>query len=109
MIAAYLREHHIPYTTLWCIFNYYLGSGEITFLPDGSFHMDDYLWNKAKADYCRRENITLHIDDSNIYGRYFSTPYCCYDASQHRCRIGNKNISLTSDVRATLKNLFCRT
>lgn len=105
-IASYLAKHHIPYTKLWCIFNYYAGSGEIIFLPDGSFHMNDYLWNKAKADYCRREKISVHIDDSFIYGKYFSTPYCRYDTSSHSCSIRGQIIPFTYDTRATLKMLF---
>lgn len=33
--------------------------------------IDDYLWDKTKAMYCRNERIDLHIDDSAVYGEYF--------------------------------------
>jgi hypothetical protein len=29
------------------------------------------LWDKTKADYCKQVGITLHIDDSPVYGKYF--------------------------------------
>lgn len=32
-------------------------------------------WNIAKSKYCTQHNITIHFDDSSIYGNYFSTPY----------------------------------
>jgi len=32
-------------------------------------------WNITKANYCKKNNIGLMLDDSKIYGRYFSTPY----------------------------------
>ena len=36
---------------------------------------DDDVWNKAKGDYCRKHNISLHIDDTIVYGDYFTTPF----------------------------------
>lgn len=32
-------------------------------------------WDMAKANYCHKHKIELMLDDSNVYGRYFSTPY----------------------------------
>ena len=32
-------------------------------------------WDSAKARYCLDNNITLMVDDSEIYGTYFKTPY----------------------------------
>jgi hypothetical protein len=32
-------------------------------------------WNKAKGVYCAERKINLHIDDSPIYGKHFTTPY----------------------------------
>jgi len=37
--------------------------------------IEDELWDRSKADFCKRENIDLHIDNSPIYGKYFETPY----------------------------------
>lgn len=71
-----LREWEIEYDYLFSIIDYHgiLGT-DMTWDEDGNPWIDEYLWNKAKGDYCRREKIDLHIDDSPIYGEYFTTPY----------------------------------
>lgn len=78
-IEKFLTLHKIQYTAVWCIFDYFDAKSEVEFLPDGSFHVDDEKWDSAKAEYCRRNDICVQIDDSTIYGRYFTTPYCLYD------------------------------
>ncbi|HBO50024.1 MAG TPA: hypothetical protein DD619_04485, partial [Alphaproteobacteria bacterium] len=73
-ILAYLNQYRISYTKLWCIYDYYEQRHQVEFYDDGSFHVADELWNKAKAEYCKEQNICVHIDDSAIYGREFATP-----------------------------------
>ncbi len=34
-------------------------------------------WNRAKGMYCAERGIDLHIDDSEMYQEFFSTPYLC--------------------------------
>ena len=36
------------------------------------------VWNKAKARYCKKHKIDLHIDDSAKYGEHFSTPFALF-------------------------------
>ncbi len=36
---------------------------------------DHDTWDKAKAQYCKWNNVDLHIDDSPKYGEHFSTLY----------------------------------
>ena len=43
-----------------------------------NWHFDDRSWNIAKGLYCRIKQISLHIDDSEIYGKYFTTSYFLY-------------------------------
>jgi len=33
--------------------------------------LDEELWNRSKADYCRRQAVDILIDDSYVYGKYF--------------------------------------
>lgn len=42
--------------------------------PDNPW-FDGIKWDKAKGEYCKRQDIMLHIDDSEVYGKYFETPY----------------------------------
>lgn len=37
------------------------------------YHPD--VWNVAKANYCYKNNISLMIDDSETYEKYFVTPF----------------------------------
>ena len=40
--------------------------------------MDQQTWDVTKAEYCKKNKIDLHIDDSEIYGKWFRTPYLLF-------------------------------
>ena len=108
-ILAYLNQYQIPYTKLWCIFDYYEQRQQVEFYDDGSFRIDDELWNKAKAEYCKEHNICIHIDDSAIYGREFVTPYCRYDEKANSCVLNGQQIYLANPAQALSQILaLCR-
>ena len=44
----------------------------------------DNLWNMAKADFCRRSGVNIHINDSMKYINWFSTPYCIYNKKHNK-------------------------
>lgn len=93
-IKQYLTEHKIEYDKLWCIFDHFNAIEKIKVAADGSFHIDDALWNAAKGAYCARENIGLHIDDSTIYGRYFTTPYALFDNKTKHIIVGKTVLAI---------------
>jgi len=105
-IKNYLSEHKIAYSQIWCIYNYYDNKGKITVYDDGSFYMDDELWNKAKADYCRRNNICLHIDDSAVYGKYFTTPYCLYQSQTKSGILFNQRTAFSGSAKLCAEKLL---
>lgn len=108
-ILAYLNQYRIPYTKLWCIYDYYEQRHQVEFYDDGSFHVADELWNKAKAEYCKEQNICVHIDDSAIYGREFATPYCRYDEQANSCVLNVHKIPLENPEQALQQILvLCR-
>ena len=108
-ILAYLNQYQIPYTKLWCIYDYYEQRHQVEFYDDGSFHVADELWNKAKAAYCKEQNICVHIDDSAIYGREFATPYCRYDEQSNSCILNGHKIPLENPEQALQQILaLCR-
>jgi len=41
----------------------------------GNKSFDPVLWNGAKGEYCKINDIDLHIDNDSIYGKYFETPF----------------------------------
>ena len=74
-----LATYKIKYTKIFSITDYHkqLGTPTKGFHPKFGFALiEDELWDKTKADYCRRENINLHIDDTLQYNDYFTTPFC---------------------------------
>jgi len=75
-LEHYLKNQlGLSWTHLFSMTTYHKKEGtEVTYI-DGNPYMDNRLWNRSKGEYCRRNNIDLHIDNSDIYGKYFSTPY----------------------------------
>jgi hypothetical protein len=64
------------YNTIFSITDYLIGNG-LSYKIDekGGKCFELQRWNSAKAGYCLREGIHLMIDDSEDYGKYFTTPY----------------------------------
>ncbi len=74
-----LRAGGIAWTHWFSIVQYHLDRGDVAVkFVDGNPWMDREIWNRTKAEYCAREGIDLMIDDSPIYGSYFTgqTIYC---------------------------------
>jgi hypothetical protein len=71
-----LKYLGVNYTKIFSITSYHKRKGiAIKYDKNGEPWIDKDLWNRTKADYCRRNKIDLHIDDSAIYGKYFTTPF----------------------------------
>lgn len=109
VIEKFLALHKIQYTALWCIFDYFDAKNEVEFLPDGSFHVDDIAWDSAKGEYCRRNKISVHIDDSPVYGEYFTTPYCLYDERSKQGVLNGITINFSSSAEICLKRILALT
>lgn len=64
------------YNYIFSITEYLIEKGvEVTWKdPENPMFPDDE-WNKAKARYCQLKKIDIHFDDSDIYGKYFTTLY----------------------------------
>ena len=80
-----LKQQNIQYDFVFAISDYYQALGKLEMKSDGTIDIPEYLWNMAKADFCRRNNINFHIDDSITYLHWFSTPFCFYDAKVAKC------------------------
>lgn len=74
-LAIWLADHGIAWTHFFSIVAHHEARGTpIRYTEEGPW-LDPYLWDKAKAEYCEREGISLHFDDSDVYGYFFKTPY----------------------------------
>ena len=76
-----MKDWDIKFTHKFSVYDYlmessYTKTGLIQF-PDGTIQtkFEDELWDKIKGEYCEKNGISLHIDDTLIYNNYFNTPY----------------------------------
>ena len=88
-----LKVYGIEYDEVWAILDNCSKTGDVKFYDDGTFQVPTEIWNKAKACYCEKEHIEFHIDDSNVYGQYFVTPYCTYNIGSGECSL-NKTLKV---------------
>lgn len=66
-----LNTYDIKYDRIFSITDYHFASQTDMVFDGGLPYMDDEKWDRTKADYCKREKIDVHYDDSEIYGKYF--------------------------------------
>lgn len=74
-----LKEFDIKYTHLFSIPDYHLSIGTETNGVHPKYGIPlipDDVWDKTKGEYCKKNNICLHIDDTIQYNDYFETPFC---------------------------------
>ncbi len=93
-VKKYLDEHNITYSQIFSLLDYFTKRNLVTFYEDGSFYVENEIWNKAKANYCSQNGVDLHIDDSMLYGSYFQTPFCLYSPTNDCCTFIKKNVTL---------------
>jgi len=76
-----VRKTGVKWTHYFSVYDYLMSSGEeingTHNFSDGTTQkrFKDDVWNRVKGDYCRKHNISLHIDDTLVYSNYFSTPF----------------------------------
>ena len=82
---AEIEQLGLSYTHVFSITDYHESVGTaITYDDRGHPFMDEYLWDRTKGDYCLREGIQLHIDDSDTYNLFFKTPYARFYSKDKR-------------------------
>ena len=68
------------YNEIYSITDYLLNSGL-------KYRMDEHgrpifakkYWDKAKADYCKKNKIDIMIDDTKRYAKHFKTPFFLFN------------------------------
>ena len=93
-----LKGYGIKWTSHFSVYDYLVDSGidsigTIQF-PDGTIQkkFDYHLWDTIKAGYCRSNNIDLHIDDTEVYSKYFTTPFLLYKSPEDFEKISHTDI-----------------
>lgn len=72
-----LKSLGIHYTHFFSVSDYNKEIGtKMWFSEDGNPWMDEESWNKTKGEYCKRHDISLHLEDTIEYFDHFTTPIC---------------------------------
>lgn len=74
-----LNNFDIKWTHFFSISDHHnkIGTPSNGIHPKYGFPMiSDEEWDKTKGEYCQKNNISLHIDDTTIYNDSFTTPFC---------------------------------
>ena len=74
VVEPYLKEHGIVFTHFFSIVES-ADPFKVRWEDKDNPWLDTEQWNRAKAKYCIENEIDLHVDDSDVYGTYFKTPY----------------------------------
>lgn len=82
-----LRNYGMEWTRLFSIADYYKNKPDVEMWYDSENRpwLSTDLWNRAKADYAKENDLDLVIDDTAVYGDYFT------ETSFAFCKIINKS------------------
>lgn len=105
LLKEYLRKNNIEYDFVFAVSDYYQALGDVRQDKNGNLFVPESLWNKAKAEFCRRAQIDFHIDDSQSYLKWFSTPFCLYDKKDNCCLFGKTKISFALPAKNVLSEI----
>lgn len=74
-----LKALGISYTHVFSVASFHEQAGtKMWYTSPNDPWMEEDAWNRTKGDYCKEHKINLMIDDSDRYGKYFTTPYLLY-------------------------------
>lgn len=73
--------------------------GKIQF-PDGTIQrkFDSELWDSVKGEYCKLNNIDLHIDDTEAYSKYFTTTFLLFKSGDDIEKLSHIDLINSSNV-----------
>lgn len=91
-------KYNIKYTHVFSVYDHLIESeanqiGSISF-EDGTIQrkFEDEQWDRVKGEYCSKNNITMHIDDTLIYNEYFTTPFARFWSHNNKPKASHKSI-----------------
>lgn len=93
-----VEKYGIKYTHTFSIYDYLIDSGAeqtgaIEF-EDGTKQrkFKDEDWDSVKGEYCEKNGIHLHIDDTLIYNDYFKTPFARLWTHNNKPKASHKSL-----------------
>lgn len=80
-LISELESYDIKYDALFSVYDHMISNGYerlgLIEFPDGTkqYKFNSDVWDKVKGDYCDKNNISLHLDDTLNYNNFFKTPF----------------------------------
>lgn len=97
-LETQLRSYGIEWTHSLSVYDYLINNGtkttgEISF-PDGTVQkkFEDGAWDFVKADYCKENGVSLHLDDTLVYNDFFKTPFARIWTHNNRPKAAHKDV-----------------
>lgn len=102
-----LEKYDIIYDVLFSVLDWNVEKGSNVWKDKRGWWTDTKNWNETKGKYCKENDILLHIDDTEIYGESFDTPFGYLNNEDKTIKfIGiDKDSEVISDIRC-LKKVF---
>ena len=105
-VKEYLKNINVEYDFIFAISDFYQARGEFKQTREGRIVIPNKKWNIAKAIFCDQNKIDIHIDDSQSYLQWFSTPFCLYDNKSNTCSLqSGVIIDFNSSPDKTIKQI----
>jgi len=90
-----LNEWDVHYTHHFSVFDHHhkimktpvVGWHDVFNIPK----IDEELWDKTKGEYCEKHGISLHLDDTLEYNKYFKTPFARVYTNNNKLKRPNKD------------------
>jgi hypothetical protein len=112
-IISELKSYNIIWDELFSISDYHKEIGtEMWYDENGNPWVSDLDWDKTKGDYCKRNNIDLHIDDTPRYEEYFETKFIYLNLKDKDIDyryVDMKELSTAEDLEKWIKIIFLST
>lgn len=97
-LESQLKSYGIKWTHSFSVYDHLIKigtatRGEVEF-PDGTIQkkFNDIDWDYVKADYCKDNEISLHIDDTLAYNEFFKTPFCRLWTHNNKPKASHKDV-----------------
>jgi hypothetical protein len=97
-LESHLKSLGIVWTHSFSVYDHLIEVGTIVVgdvqFPDGTIQkkFEDGAWDKVKAEYCRKHDINLHLDDTLAYNEHFTTPFCRLWTHNGKPKASNKDV-----------------
>lgn len=93
-----LKSYGIRWTHIFSVYQHLVETGAVSVgsvqFPDGGIQkkFDGETWDSVKGNYCKENNISLHIDDTMIYNDFFSTPFARFWSHSNNPKSSHREI-----------------